>query len=524
MEPDKVQTQPEMDPALAASSDAGIETGTLPGPEERRKGVISTFREAFQRAKQNRGGRGRATPANAGDRTERNRDRTKTLFAMVAGVVFLLIAFLGLFSSTQSEGRRDPAPRRGQPSLGRPEDRALASGQRPGSATPLLTADLNANQNSGADQLSPDDISGTSRLKPSPGDGGNGPKGQRVDGSNPYALGNVQFQNDPALEAYRQQLVAAKSVPGALPPVAASQPYPPASWSPPPTTPAPVAEREVLGKPSLVFVKTSAVPSNAPSQSSVQQPTLLDSTPAGAPLPTGSRLMARLQTAVSTAVKAPIVAVIECHYEHDGEIVIPAGTKAFGELQSASRSGIVAIRFHSLQLPDGSPAKVEAGAVNLQFGPLKGQVTGTNRGKQFLARTLTGVGTVAAFTVGRPGGSSLSGPIDNSILLRERISQNIGIAGEQELANFAYGQDVVVTVPGNTRFYIVLHQGAGAAMGKASNLPTADRRTPNNLAAADLPSAAELRELVALKQELNRMYREVSTTRAAEPAPSGQER
>ncbi len=43
--------------------------------------------------------------------------------------------------------------------------------------------------------------------------------------------------------------------------------------------------------------------------------------------------------------------------------------------------------------------------------------------------------------------------MDNSILLRERVAQNIGIAGEQELTNLAYRQDVAVTVPDNTRFY-----------------------------------------------------------------------
>jgi len=42
----------------------------------------------------------------------------------------------------------------------------------------------------------------------------------------------------------------------------------------------------------------------------------------------------------------------------------------------------------------------------------------------------------------------------------------------------------------------------------------------NNIANAEgqaLPTAAELRELVALKNELTRMYREVAATRTAEP-------
>ena len=194
---------------------------------------------------------------------------------------------------------------------------------------------------------------------------------------------------------------------------------------------------------------------------------------------------------------------------------MPAGTKAIGELQSANRSGLIGIRFHSLQLPQGATENIEGSAVSLQFGPLKGQVTGTNQGKQFLARALSGVGTVAAFAVGRPGGSSLSGPMDNSILLRERVAQNIGIAGEQELTSLAYSQDVVVTVPGNTRFYIVLQSTAGQAA--RPTVPPASSAPLGRLAPStgdQLPSAAELRELIALKQELNRMYRETGVVRS----------
>ncbi len=193
---------------------------------------------------------------------------------------------------------------------------------------------------------------------------------------------------------------------------------------------------------------------------------------------------------------------------------MPAGTKAIGELQSANRSGVVGIRFHSLHLPGGATEAIEGSALSLQFGPLRGRLTGTNRGKQFLARALSGVGTVAALAVGRTGGFSLSGPMDNSILLRERVAQNVGIAGEQELTSLAFSQDAVVTVAGNTRFYIVLQSPAirmakpavtRAASTAISQLP----QSPMD----QLPSASELRDLIALKQELNRMYREVGTSR-----------
>jgi hypothetical protein len=286
-----------------------------------------------------------------------------------------------------------------------------------------------------------------------------------------------------------------------------------------------VSESEALAKASLVYVRTNGS-SGTTSANGAQlfpaaaaEPAFIDRK-VWSGLPAGTRLVARLQTAVSTAVKAPVVAVIETHYERDGDIVLPAGTKAFGELETGIRSGYIGIRFHTLQMPDGTTEKIEAGAMSLDFGPLKGQVGGRNRGKQFLARTLTGVGTVAAFAVGHPGG--LTGSMDNSILLRDRISQNIGMAGEQEVMNLAYSQDIVVTVPGNTRFFIVLQQGAGRE-GTTPGVPPAGSGGLGKTAIASngdrpgLPTAAELRELISLKQELNRMYREVDVTRATSP-------
>jgi len=97
------------------------------------------------------------------------------------------------------------------------------------------------------------------------------------------------------------------------------------------------------------------------------EPALLERR-ATAVLPNGSRLVARLQSAVSTAVKAPVVAAIEYNYEKDGEIIIPAGAKAFGELQQANRNGNVGIHFHTLQMPDGTTEKIDAGSMSLTYG------------------------------------------------------------------------------------------------------------------------------------------------------------
>ena len=68
-------------------------------------------------------------------------------------------------------------------------------------------------------------------------------------------------------------------------------------------------------------------------------------------LPAGTRLIARLESPASTAVAAPVVAAIEYNYEQDGEIVVPAGSKALGKIEQANSSGYVSLRFDRIEFP-----------------------------------------------------------------------------------------------------------------------------------------------------------------------------
>src|SRR6185503_17816876 len=111
---------------------------------------------------------------------------------------------------------------------------------------------------------------------------------------------------------------------------------------------------------------------------------------------------------------------------------------------------------------------------SMERGALRGDVNGKNGAKKFLTRTLTGVGTIAAFAV---GGRGLAGGIDNSVLLRARLSSNVALAGEQELAALAYQQNTGVTVPANTRFYLVLHEaGVTRPVASPGNVPQIGQR------------------------------------------------
>jgi hypothetical protein len=264
------------------------------------------------------------------------------------------------------------------------------------------------------------------------------------------------------------------------------------------TTPIPVPKVEKLSKASLVFVSSGSGPRVTAQTSSSVQPVVLERNPEFMALPTGTRLIARLQTPVSSAVKTPVVAAIEYNYERDGEIVIPAGSKAFGELSQVNDQGYVGIQFHTIQMPDETTQKIEGHAVGLQYQPLRGQVTGRNTGKKFLVRSLTGVGAILAATVGVQSGTGVTDALSNNVLLRERVANNVAVAGEQQLNDLAYHQNIVVTVPGNTRFYIVLAKpaGSGVGTGPAGSAPAGNPSGASGYATAATPSVQELRELM----------------------------
>jgi Bacterial conjugation TrbI-like protein len=221
-------------------------------------------------------------------------------------------------------------------------------------------------------------------------------------------------------------------------------------------------------------------------------------------LPAGTRLVARLEAPVSSAIATPVLAVVEYNYERNGVIVLPAGSRVFGKLSHVTPSGFVGLQFDRIEMPDGSVERIDATAMDLKFGPLKGNVSGRNRGKNFLVRSVSGIGTVAAYVVGGQGTTGFSGPISENSLLRERLAENIGMAGQDEINRLAANQTIFVTIPGNTRFYIVVQKD-----NSDQHVNPAIRSVDTNsvaLSGARAPSLEELRELIQLRNELNQMY------------------
>jgi hypothetical protein len=81
-----------------------------------------------------------------------------------------------------------------------------------------------------------------------------------------------------------------------------------------------------------------------------------------------------LETQISSAVLAPVVAVVEYTYAIGDRIVVPAGARVYGQLQQADRSGFVGVKFDEIELLDGQREKIEAIGAGLDLGPIKGNV------------------------------------------------------------------------------------------------------------------------------------------------------
>jgi hypothetical protein len=259
-------------------------------------------------------------------------------------------------------------------------------------------------------------------------------------------------------------------------------------------------EREPEVKSSLVFVRNV---STTAATSEFRQSSESTEGQFGLGLPVGSRLRARLESAASTAVRTPVLAVIEYNYERDGEIVVPAGSKAVGHIQEADRSGYVRIDFDSLLMPDGSAVAIQAAATDLDLRPIKGKVEGKNTGKNVLVRSLSGIGQAGALLVGR---GNLNQPFSESDVIRERVSSNIGEAGDEQISKLAITSRVVVNVSAGTPIYVVLEQSSKQPLSPAH---LNQQATPTPQANFD-----QLRQLLQLQQELNQ-----SATRTETAAP-----
>jgi hypothetical protein len=246
-------------------------------------------------------------------------------------------------------------------------------------------------------------------------------------------------------------------------------------------------QRSEMEKPSLVYVRKV---STSPSASQTTNDGVSE---LGLGLATGTRLRARLESAASTAIRAPVLAVIEYNYEQCGEIIVPAGAKAVGHIREANRTGYMDLEFDSLLMPDGSSIPIQAAATGLDLRPLKGKVEGKNTGKNILVRSLSGIGQAGSLFLGQ---GSLNQPLSESDLMRERLASNVGENGDEEVSRLSVNQRVVVTVSAGIPIYVLFQQSP-----KSGQPPAAS--SVRSVHASVAAKMDQLRQFLQWQQELD---------------------
>lgn len=216
----------------------------------------------------------------------------------------------------------------------------------------------------------------------------------------------------------------------------------------------------LLKETSIVFVRTqtqSQTTSNSSGRLAATDEPFLDVTP-------GSRILAKLKTEISTADATLVVAQVEYTYAIGDQTVLPAGAEIYGHIQQADRAGNVSVKFEEVDLLDGRREKIEAVGKGLDMGPIKGKVFGKNTGKNLLVRSVSGIGSTMAMAFGNNTSSAFS----EDDLIRERLAENIGTAGDSEIMNMALNSREYVSVPAETRIYIVFtkHEDSPSALHK----------------------------------------------------------
>jgi len=297
-----------------------------------------------------------------------------------------------------------------------------------GSVTPLMDTVHPPAQDNGGGQIGPGDIRRTRALT-----GPTAPKSDSGATGKPAAgkpAGGRTLASVPTFEETQQRW---------------DDPAPYGEASNPPASQS--QQQNAMKEPSLVFVRSVMQTSPGTlSRASTDGEAIprLDLTP-------GTRIEAKLETQISSAVLTPVVAVVEYTYEIGNRIVIPAGARVYGSLQQADRSGLVSVKFDEIELLDGAREKIEAVGTGLDLGPIKGNVYGKNTGKNFFVRAASGIGSVLA----EVAGNNTSAAFSEDDMLRERLAENIGTAGDTEVMSMNANSRVVVSVPADTKIYIV---------------------------------------------------------------------
>lgn len=354
------------------------------------------------------------------------KDKSTNMLLIAGAVVVVLVVFFGFISTKGSHKKKESSANdAGKPNLGR-----VVTPSAPGQLVPAdKMAVAPATVKSGA--LEANDIEKTKATMPAA-------PGLASSNSKVVTQGNTALADIPP---FQQPNTDAEHLKNWSP-----EPYSGAAHGNNSQTPQESQrEQDQYAKPSMVFVAHET--SLPPNSGRVLQPE-----PNNFGLQSGFHVAARLEMMASTALHAPVTAVIEYNYERDGKVLIPAGARAIGKITQADASGIVNIDFSSIEIGDNPPIPISAIGASASLQAIKGDVSGKNSGRSFAVRSMAGLGEAGAMLIGQ---GNMNGAVSESDLIRQRAAENIGNSADAQVMNLAVTQHIVVSVPAGTEIYVV---------------------------------------------------------------------
>jgi len=341
----------------------------------------------------------------------------KKKLVLLAGGLVIAVAFFVFIQFQGKPVKKHPIAEQKQ------QDTTTKS--QPGSSTPMMDPVLPKNNDQEGDHINASDIARTKK-----------PDYSRTSTAQTASTGGGKSLNSvPPFKDTQQKW---------------EDPAPYGNQQQPQNTAAAQQEANALKEASLVYVRAPQQASNDHTNGSAE-----DNTPA-LQLKEGTRIEARLETQISSDIHAPVVAVVENTYAIGDQVLVPAGARIYGRLAQADAQGNVGVDFNEIDLLDGSREKMEAIGTSLDMGPIKGDVYGKHNGRNFLIRSMSGIASTAAMLVG----NNVNGAYSESDMIRERAADNIGMAGDSQLMQLNSGSRLTVSVPANTKIYVVWTQHA----------------------------------------------------------------
>ncbi len=377
------------------------------------------------------------------------KDKTGTMLLVAGAILVLLVALFGFISTKGTNNKKGTAENAGKPNLGR-----VVTPSAPGQ---LVPADKMAVENATAKtgSLEANDIEKTKSLKPGAfgGQAANSSLGRNPSAAN-KTLGQVPAFLQPDTAPDHLKSWSPEAYPGTSGSHDAQEAHNTQK------------EQEEYSKLSMIFV--------AHENSGAAKPGVaLQAAPDNFGLESGYHVAARLESMASTALHAPVTAVIEYNYERDGRVLIPAGCRAVGKITQADASGIVNIEFSSLELVNHESLPISAIGATTSLQAIKGEVTGKNAGKSLAVRSLAGLGEAGAMLVGQGGVNSA---VSESDLIRQRAAENIGSGADAQVMNLLTTQHIVVSVPAGTEIYLIFTKPQRVNPASAQNISIAQDR------------------------------------------------